>query len=101
MKANVVTFTQWTNDVKRQFVVNRLDLIAYTLKPKIKGSCLPDINKLPVVAQECDEFNLFYYLEMIPLPTDFLTEVTPKQNRRSHSTTNVVRRSIPCLREYS
>jgi hypothetical protein len=57
--SNVVTFTQWTNDVKRHFVGNGLDSIAYILKPKVKGSRLPNINDPTIVAQECDEFYLF------------------------------------------
>jgi hypothetical protein len=57
--SSAVTFTQWTNDVKRHFVVNGLDSIAYILKPKTKGTSLPDINVFDDVVKECDEFDLF------------------------------------------
>ncbi len=57
--SSVVTFTQWTNDVKRHFVENGLDSIAYILKAKKKGAALPDINSLQDVEKECYEFNLF------------------------------------------
>ena len=31
---STVTFTQWTNDVKRHFADNGLDSVAFVLKPK-------------------------------------------------------------------
>jgi hypothetical protein len=57
--ASVVTFTQWTNDVKRHFADNGLDSVAYVLKPKKANSSLPDINNLTDVEQACNEYNLF------------------------------------------
>ena len=57
--STVVTFTQWTNDVKRHFVDNGLDSVAYILKPKKKGALLPDINNLTEVEKECNEYYLF------------------------------------------
>ena len=57
--ASTVTFTQWTNEVKRHFADNGLDSVAYVLKPKKANSSLPDINDLTVVANECNEYNLF------------------------------------------
>ena len=57
--ASTVTFTQWTNEVKRHFADNGLDSVAYVLKPKKKGNKLPDINDLTKVEQECHEYYLF------------------------------------------
>lgn len=54
-----VTFTQWTNDVKRHFADNGLDSVAYVLKPKVKNAALPDINKLIDVERSCNEYYLF------------------------------------------
>lgn len=57
--SSVVTFTQWTNEVKRHFIYNGLDSIAYVLKAKKEGAALPDINNLQDVEKECYEYNLF------------------------------------------
>ena len=57
--ASTVTFTQWTNDVKRHFADNGLDSVAYVLKPKRKGGLLPDINDLIRVERDCHEYYLF------------------------------------------